>query len=340
MRKKIDIIFLCIILLLRLEIQANKSSTPYKSIGVTFQSPLCFPLWGAGLYIKETGMKTKICTKCKIEKSVNEFYKNWNNKAVKYYYTSNCKKCMNEYSIEYRRTKAGKDYFRKYRKSKNFKESCKKYNQSDKGKSVQKKYQQSKKGKDYFKKYHQSKKYKNYQKKYMKKYQQTETYRNQQKEYSQSKKGKIIRKKYRETEAFRNSIKKYNQSKKGRIVINERQRERWKKDINFKIRMLLSNRINIALKNNSKNSGTMELLGCSIDKLKNYLENQFQVRMTWKNHNIYGWHIDHKKPCNLFDLTKESEQKKCFHYTNLQPLWAKDNWKKNDRYNPKSLLKS
>ena len=43
-------------------------------------------------------------------------------------------------------------------------------------------------------------------------------------------------------------------------------------------------------------------------------------------------HIDHIKPCAKFDLTKKEEQEKCFHYTNLQPLWACDNLMKGSKY--------
>jgi len=53
--------------------------------------------------------------------------------------------------------------------------------------------------------------------------------------------------------------------------------------------------------------------------------------MSWDNHGFKGWHIDHIIPCSAFDLTKVEEQKKCFHYTNLQPLWAKDNLSKGDK---------
>ena len=71
----------------------------------------------------------------------------------------------------------------------------------------------------------------------------------------------------------------------------------------------------------------MTLIGCSIEKLKKHFEKQFKSDMSWFN---YGkWHIDHIKPCCKFDLRKISEQKKCFHYTNLQPLWAKENFRKN-----------
>jgi len=57
--------------------------------------------------------------------------------------------------------------------------------------------------------------------------------------------------------------------------------------------------------------------------------------MTWDNHGtghngkgMKEWHIDHIKPCASFDLSKPSQQRKCFHYSNMQPLWAKDNLKK------------
>jgi hypothetical protein len=71
-----------------------------------------------------------------------------------------------------------------------------------------------------------------------------------------------------------------------------------------------------------------KLLGCSIEQLKQHLEKQFQSGMSWQN---YGkWHVDHIKPCASFDLNNSTEQEVCFHYTNLQPLWAKDNLRKSD----------
>ena len=53
--------------------------------------------------------------------------------------------------------------------------------------------------------------------------------------------------------------------------------------------------------------------------------------MTWKNHGRFGWHIDHIRACSRFDLSDLSQQKKCFNYTNLQPLWAKDNIRKSNK---------
>jgi len=71
----------------------------------------------------------------------------------------------------------------------------------------------------------------------------------------------------------------------------------------------------------------MELVGCSVEFLIKYLESKFTDGMSWENRGKERgkWHIDHIRPCNTFDLTDENEQKRCFHYTNLRPLWAEDN---------------
>jgi len=100
-------------------------------------------------------------------------------------------------------------------------------------------------------------------------------------------------------------------------------KNRRKTDVNFKIRHYLSTRIYQGLKGFNKSKRTIELLGCSLEFLKKHLEKQFTKGMSWSN---YGkWHIDHIKPCASFNMSKPEEQLKCFHYTNLQPLWAKDN---------------
>jgi hypothetical protein len=71
-------------------------------------------------------------------------------------------------------------------------------------------------------------------------------------------------------------------------------------------------------------------MGCSIAYAYAYLEAQFAEGMSWEN---YGeWHIDHIRPCASFDLEDPVQQRECFHYTNLQPLWAKDNLSKSDKW--------
>lgn len=138
----------------------------------------------------------------------------------------------------------------------------------------------------------------------------------------------------------RNKIKKYqkNYHKNHRKDIELYKKNRRNIDINFKIKHNLSCRLREILKGKYKVKTTNELLSCTIDFLKRYIQSKFTPRMTWKNygtgHNGKGmkqWHIDHIKPCANFDLSKLNEQRKCFHYTNLQPLWAKDNLIKSDK---------
>jgi len=107
----------------------------------------------------------------------------------------------------------------------------------------------------------------------------------------------------------------------GRIYNNMKR----KTDVKYKILCSLRRRLNHAITKGLKSSRTLELLGCSVTFLKQYLENKFKEGMCWENYGMFGWHIDHIIPCNNFDLTKPEEQRKCFNYINLQPLWAKEN---------------
>jgi hypothetical protein len=120
---------------------------------------------------------------------------------------------------------------------------------------------------------------------------------------------------------------------KNKDKINERSRKRYQNDFNYKISNILRKRLSAVLKikNTPKIKKTLELLGCSIQEFKNYLEKQFKEGMTWENRGLYGWHIDHIIPCASFDLSDPEQQKKCFHYTNLQPLWWNENLSKGSK---------
>ena len=86
-----------------------------------------------------------------------------------------------------------------------------------------------------------------------------------------------------------------------------------------------------ALSGGRKAGHTEELLGCSIREARNYLETLFQSGMTWGNYGVNGWHIDHIIPLSYFDMSDPEQQKRAWHYTNLQPLWAADNRKKSNK---------
>lgn len=91
----------------------------------------------------------------------------------------------------------------------------------------------------------------------------------------------------------------------------------------------LRRRLNKAVTGVCCSASTKELLGCGMSQLMLWLESQFQSGMSWDN---YGaWHVDHKRPCASFDLTDPAQQRECFHFSNLQPLWEKDNLRKSDR---------
>lgn len=76
-----------------------------------------------------------------------------------------------------------------------------------------------------------------------------------------------------------------------------------------------------------------ELIGCNRDFLVKWIEKQFKRGMSWGNYGT-AWHIDHIQPCAAFRLEDKAEAKKCFHYSNLRPLWAKDNMDKGDKIVP------
>lgn len=161
---------------------------------------------------------------------------------------------------------------------------------------------------------------------------QTDEYREYNKlynkEYRESHKQEFIeyRKKYYAANIEYIKEKKKDYLKHNKDKINKQVRDRYHSDINFKLTKNLRSRVTKAIKNNSKCEHNMDLIGCTIEELKQHLEVLFEDDMTWEN---YGkWHIDHIIPCAEFDFSDPIAQKICFNYHNLQPLWAEDNLSK------------
>ena len=124
--------------------------------------------------------------------------------------------------------------------------------------------------------------------------------------------------------------------KNGREWDREYTKNKRKTDPQFKLKQTLRGRYLDALKRHTsggkvtKHHSAIELIGCSIEEYTIYLENQFHPDMNWSNHGDI-WEIDHIIPCASFDLTISDEQKKCFHYTNTQPLFKSDNRSKGSK---------
>jgi hypothetical protein len=104
--------------------------------------------------------------------------------------------------------------------------------------------------------------------------------------------------------------------------------KRRKVDPEYKLLTNIRTRVNRAIATGFKTGSTVEMLGCSIPELKRHLESKFTEGMNWDNYGRFGWHIDHIIPCSAFNISDKKEQFKCFHFSNLQPLWAEDNLKK------------
>lgn len=239
-------------------------------------------------------MKTKTCTKCDIEKDISEFVKH-----------SWCQKCLKE---------SRKQHYLKNKEKLKAKSS--QYYKENKKKTLQR------------------------QKKYKDKHK--EKLRIQKKQHYEENKEHFQRKARKHhknnLEYYKNYMKYYRDNNKEKIAKYDKEYRinRMKNDISFKLLCNLRSRIIKALKGKNKSLSTMMLIGCEIDYLMYHIQEQFTNGMSWDNHGrgwngAKEWHIDHKLPCASFDLSILSEQRKCFHFSNLQPLWAIDNLKKGSK---------
>lgn len=117
---------------------------------------------------------------------------------------------------------------------------------------------------------------------------------------------------------------------KAKASLNDWHRRKYKEDPLYRLVCLVRCRISEVTRTNrlKGHKSSMKYLGCTVEEFKTHLENQFQPGMTWDNNTHFGWHIDHIKPIASFDLSDPKQRDEAFHYTNLQPLWWKDNLRK------------
>jgi hypothetical protein len=236
-------------------------------------------------------MVLKKCNKCLVEKELSCFSKDKNRKDGHY---SICKGCKKEYRLN--NTELIDNYKKKYYKENKILilEKSKEYYLDNKDIKI-------KKSKLYYEKNKKTQRIR-----------QKQYYFNN-KEYLLNKAKNYVNENYDKVLKYQ---KKYKQNK-------------FKEDPIFRIIICVRARVNIFLKskNIKKNNKTFEIVGCSPEFLKEYLENQFIDGMSWENQG--KWHIDHIIP--LSSAKTEEEIYNLCHYTNLQPLWAEDNMKKGNK---------
>ena len=237
-------------------------------------------------------METKICSKCNEEKNTSEFYINPINNKLR----AACKVCFTNICKMYKEKNKEKvkQYHKQYRIT----------NQEiikEKGKIYREKNEEQIK------------------------IRQKET----SKKYYQKNREVVIER----SRNFRLNNPNYSKDyrKKNPNYPNQYRKKRINEDTLFRVSYSVRSRLHIFFtKNNiTKKNKTFDFVGCSPEFLKEHLESQFKDGMNWDNYGFYGWHIDHIIP--LSSAKNEEELYKLCHYTNLQPLWAKENLSKGSK---------
>jgi len=249
----------------------------------------------------------RVCVKCNLEQDISQYYGRYNT----------CKTCKIKYSIEYRNK--NRDRVNELARIRNNKPEKREYlrqytrqwlkdnpnhdphkwikNNPDKVKINRKEYWINNK----------------------------DALKVKNKEYRETNKEKIKKQRSERKEEIKKIAKIYYNRTRDKRNLNRRKyiKNRLDTNLSFKIEKYLRSRLYTSLKYKGikKSKSLNDLLGCDYMYLRDYLESKFLPTMTWENYGKY-WHIDHIIPCAKFDLTKEEEQRKCFHYTNLQPLFA------------------
>jgi len=300
-------------------------------------------------------MEAKICSKCKEEKSVSDFYIG----------RKQCKKCLVEreaqyYSANKEKIAEQKAQYRSANKEKIAEQKAQHYS-ANKEKIAEQKAQYYSANKEKIAEqkaqYYSANKEKIAERQAQYRSANKEKIAEQKAQYYSANKEKIAEQKAQyysankeklvEREAQYRSANKekiaerqaqYRSANKEKIAEQKAQyvNKRLKTDPRFKLDIYFSRSIRDTLKNinSSKNGRSWEsLVGYSAQQLKEHLEKQFKPEMNWENHGTY-WHIDHKRPKSWFnyDSAEHPDFKQCWALENLQPLEATENMKKSNKF--------
>jgi hypothetical protein len=236
----------------------------------------------------------KTCKKCEISKSLEEYGNDKNKKDGKAIY---CKDCEKLRAKEYRNKNRDKsnDASKRWRLNnpEKYKETIKKYLEKNPNMLSKERNKVYRMNEEYRKKLSVKRK---------------ERYKNN-----------LIKERDKRKEYY------YQNKEKSRCKSDEWKKIKLKEDGFYRMKKNLRDRIRQYLIDENKSKRTMEIVGLDKEEFKSYIQNKFTEGMSWDN---YGkWHLDHIIPlCNAKD---ENEALLLNHYTNLQPLWAEDNLRKN-----------
>jgi hypothetical protein len=260
----------------------------------------------------------KKCSKCKEEKSYDEFYKDKRRKDGFYYRCKICTSEANKNSRNKNKDKVKEDN-KKWREDNEInKKKCSKC-------KVIKKI-------EYF--------HKNNYKKDGYSSQCVICQKESSRKYYEKHKSKVNNKSKKWRDKNKENVSEYNKkwfAKNPKYNISRSEyKNKWNKkrretDEVFKFKETTRRNINSSFNRGKnkfkKNSKTETILGCTIEEFRYYIESKFTEGMTFENHG--EWHLDHIMP--IASAKTEEDVIRLNHYTNFQPLWAKDNLKKGSK---------
>lgn len=140
-------------------------------------------------------------------------------------------------------------------------------------------------------------------------------------------KEKVMKYRIANNETIADRKKKYRKENKEKR--NQKLKHMYSSNMTYRLKVNLRNRLYDAVRNKIKKGSAVKHLGCSLDFFIEYIESQFTDGMSWDNRG--EWHLDHIVPLAKFNLEDIEEFLKAVHYTNIQPLWAKDNLRKGSK---------